>query len=77
MTVWSMLGGCVGQLGEPFRHSEMAAWFRHHPRIGDAALATRIAAPDAGARSHRLACALRCCEAAITACLPAPLSYRN
>lgn len=79
MTVWSMMGGCVGQLGEPFRRGEIAVWLRHHPGISDAAPATRIAAPDAanGAKSQPLGMRAPRCGEPITACLSAPLSYRN
>ena len=53
MTVWSMLGECVGQLDEPFRRSEIIGWFRrHHPDVNEATLAAHIQAATANASNR-------------------------
>jgi hypothetical protein len=53
MTVWSLLEECVSQIDEPFRRSEIVAWFRrHHPEVSEATLALHIQAATVNAANR-------------------------
>ena len=53
MTVWSMLEECAGQLDEPFRRSEILAWFRRqHPDVNEATLGAHIQAATENAANR-------------------------
>jgi hypothetical protein len=53
MTIWEKLAECVQQLDEPFRRSEIVAWFRlHHPEVNESSLAVHIQGATAGVPSR-------------------------
>jgi hypothetical protein len=45
VTVWSMLDECVAQLDQPFRRTDIVAWFRqHYPEVRESTLGAHIQA---------------------------------